>query len=141
MDKLTPEQRHKNMSHVRSTKTKPEQLVAAHLRSCGIGYRRYVTNLSGKPDFVLTKYHTIIFVNGCFWHGHEGCTRAELPKTNTDWWKNKIEQTKLRDERNYQVLRQDGWKIITVWECELGKNKEYRLNDLVRDILLQDDDG
>lgn len=139
MDTVTPEHRSWMMSRVRSKKTKPEQLVASYLRESHLGYRRYRTSLPGKPDFVLSKYRAVIFVNGCFWHGHPGCKRATIPKTNTEWWIAKFQQNKLRDERNYTLLREMGWRVFVIWECELGNDAEYKLKELVKEILLWDD--
>ena len=139
MDTVTPEQRSWNMRRIRSTKTKPEQIVASYLRECGLGYKRYNTDLPGKPDFVLSKYHTVIFVNGCFWHGHEGCKRATIPKTNTEWWVEKIQRTKARDEKAYEDLQALNWRVFVIWECELGKDAKFRLKELVKDILTSDE--
>lgn len=138
MDTVSPTKRSWNMSRIRSKRTKPEQIVASYLRDCHLGYRRYSSNLPGKPDFVLTKYHAVIFVNGCFWHGHEGCKRATIPKTNTEWWIAKIQRTKARDEKECELLRSLGWRVFVIWECELGKNAEFRLKELIKDILMED---
>lgn len=121
-DHLTPEQRHKCMSRVHSTATKPEMLVRRWLWGHGYRYRLNVTSVPGKPDIVMRKYRTAIFVNGCFWHGHEGCSRFLIPKSNSDFWRTKIEYNKARDQKNYNVLNQAGWQVIVVWECQLRKN-------------------
>ena len=139
MDTVTPEKRSWNMRRIRSTKTKPEQIVASYLRACGLGYRRYKTDLPGKPDFVLSKYHAAIFVNGCFWHGHEGCKRATIPKTNTEWWVEKIRRTKKRDEIAYNDLLALDWRVFVIWECELGKDANFRLKELIKEILMGDE--
>ena len=120
MDHLTPEKRSWNMSRIRSTKTKPEQIVASYLRENHIGYRRYFDGLPGKPDFVLTKYRAVIFVNGCFWHKHD-CPRFVWPSTNEEYWRPKIMGNVERDKRNLAELQQLGWTVLTVWECELKK--------------------
>ena len=118
-DKMTPEQRHRCMSHVRSKNTKPEMLVRRFLFSRGFRYRVNVKYLPGKPDIVLRKYHTVIFVNGCFWHGHEGCGSYSFPKSNVDFWKNKIERNRQRDQEEAMALCSMGWHVIRIWECEL----------------------
>ena len=109
------------MSRIRSHDTKPEEIVRKHLFSQGFRYRKNDSSLPGKPDIVLPKYKTVIFVNGCFWHGHEGCRYFVRPKSNADFWKEKIERNIERDSHNYQRLVERGWKIIVVWECELKK--------------------
>ena len=108
-----------NMSRVKGTDTKPEMLVRKFLHANGIRYRLHNKNLPGKPDLTLTKYHTVIFVNGCFWHGHKGCRYFVLPKTKTAWWQEKIEETIKRDSTAIQNLKELGWKPIIIWECEL----------------------
>ena len=119
MDKLTEEQRHRNMAAIHGKDTKPEMLVRKFLFSCGFRYRLNHPRLPGHPDLVLRKYRTVIFVNGCFWHGHEGCKYFRLPKTNIDFWKNKIERNKERDKKEQCQLAAMGWHCITVWECQL----------------------
>lgn len=116
---MTPEQRSRCMSHIHSKNTKPEILVRKELFRRGYRYRINVSNLPGKPDIVLPKYKTVIFVNGCFWHGHEGCKYFVLPKTNAVFWENKIRQTQQRDASAILALHNIGWKIIVIWECEL----------------------
>lgn len=118
-DIMTPEQRSRCMSHIHSKNTKPEILVRKELFRRGYRYRINVNNLPGKPDIVLPKYKTVIFVNGCFWHGHEGCKYFVLPKTNAVFWENKIRQTQQRDASAILALHNIGWKIIVIWECEL----------------------
>lgn len=118
-DIMTPEQRSRCMSHIHSKNTKPEILVRKELFRRGYRYRINVSNLPGKPDIVLPKYKTVIFVNGCFWHGHEGCKYFVLPKTNAVFWENKIRQTQQRDASAILALHNIGWKIIVIWECEL----------------------
>ena len=122
-DVLTPTQRHRCMSHIRSKATKPEILVRKWLWAHGYRYRLNVKSVPGKPDIVMRKYRTAIFVNGCFWHGHEGCKYFVLPKTNTAFWQNKIEYNRQRDKRNYDILIQNGWQVIVLWQCKLSKAK------------------
>lgn len=110
------------MSHIRSENTKPEQLVRQALWHHGFRYRLHVKGLPGKPDIVLSKYKAAIFINGCFWHGHEGCKDFVVPKSNTAFWLGKIGKNKERDVRDETALTSAGWKVITIWECELKKN-------------------
>ena len=119
MDKLTKEQRHRCMSAIKSKSTKPELLVRKFLFSRGFRYRLNHPRLPGHPDLVLRKYRTVIFVNGCFWHGHEGCKYFVLPKTNVVFWKNKIMRNQSRDIEEMRQLAAMGWHCITVWECQL----------------------
>lgn len=118
------ETRSYNMSRIKGKNTKPEILVRKHLFSKGFRYRLNVSDLPGKPDIVLKKYRTIIFVNGCFWHGHDDCKYFILPKTRPQWWKDKIQRTQIRDKLNKDILRKLGWNIITIWECQLRKDKK-----------------
>ena len=120
-DTKTPAERSENMSRIRSTNTKPEEIVRKYLFSHGFRYRKNDKRYPGKPDIVLPKYRTIIFVNGCFWHMH-GCSRSRLPRSNQEYWKPKIERNIQRDAENQQKLEADGWKVIVVWECELKKS-------------------
>lgn len=119
MDKLTEEQRHRNMAAIRGKDTKPELLVRKFLFIRGFRYRLNHPRLPGHPDIVLRKYRTVIFVNGCFWHGHENCRYFRLPKTNVDFWKNKIERNRERDKEERHRLAEMGWHCVTVWECQL----------------------
>ncbi len=112
-----------NMSRIKGKNTKPEMLVRKFLFANGFRYRLNVKTLPGKPDIVLPKYKTVIFVNGCFWHGHEECKYFVLPKTRTEWWLNKIKATKKRDHEAEIELNVLGWKVITIWECELKTDK------------------
>jgi len=111
-----------NMSQIRGKDTKPEEIVRKFLFSKGFRYRKNVAALPGKPDIVLSKYHTVIFVNGCFWHRHEGCKYFVWPKHNQEFWKEKIESNVTRDHRNHDALHQAGWNVIDIWECELKTN-------------------
>ena len=120
-DTMTPAQRHDCMSHVRSSNTKPEKVVRDALWRKGYRYRLNDRRLPGTPDLVLPKYRAVIFINGCFWHGHRGCTKYVEPKTNAGFWKEKIARNIARDELNAQRLDTLAWTVITVWECELSK--------------------
>ena len=119
MDKMTKEQRHHCMAAIRGKDTKPEITVRKFLFSRGFRYRLNHPRLPGRPDIVMRKYRTCIFVNGCFWHGHEGCRYYVLPKTNTEFWKAKIERNRTRDAEEQRRLAAMGWHCITVWECQL----------------------
>ena len=122
-DVLTPIQRHKCMSHIRGKATRPELVVRRWLWAHGYRYRLNVKSVPGKPDIVMRKYRTAIFVNGCFWHGHEGCSQFVMPKSNTEFWRDKIEGNRKRDQKNYETLIQAGWQVIVLWQCQLKKDK------------------
>ena len=111
-----------NMSQIKGKNTKPELLVRKFLFANGFRYRLHDPKLPGKPDIVLPKYKTVIFVNGCFWHGHKGCPWFVLPKTRTEWWLQKIKGTRARDKAAEVALNVIGWKVILIWECQLKKN-------------------
>lgn len=118
-DTMTPEQRSRCMAAVHSKDTKPEVLVRKFLFAKGFRFRVCDKKLPGKPDIVLPKYKTVIFIDGCFWHGHEGCKLSHLPHTRVDFWRNKINTNKLRDRRNDTDLTNAGWRVIRLWECEI----------------------
>ena len=135
MDNRSKEARSRNMSNIPSKNTKPEETVRKYLFAHGLRYRKNVSKLPGKPDIVLPKYKTVVFVNGCFWHGHEGCKYFVPPKTNTEFWYAKFKYNQERDERNYQKLRDLGWRILIVWECEIRHgDADKRLEQLVEEI-------
>lgn len=118
-DVHSKETRSYNMSRIRSKDTKPEMLVRKFLHKNGFRFRLHVKDLPGKPDIVLPKYKTVIFVHGCFWHGHEGCKYFVVPKTRTEWWVNKIEKNKSNDLRAEGKLLITGWHFINIWECDI----------------------
>lgn len=140
----TPQERHANMTAIHGKDTKPEMVVRRYLWGHGFRYRLNHPRLPGKPDIVMRKYRTCIFVNGCFWHGHEGCRYYTIPKTNTDFWVSKVRRNKERDLKVQRELAAMGWHSITIWECELKpikredtlKSLAYMLNK----IFLQDRD-
>lgn len=138
-DIKTKESRSYNMSRIAGKDTKPEELVRKYLFSKGFRYRKNVRKLPGTPDLVLPKYRTVIFVNGCFWHGHEGCKYFVWPKNNAEFWRQKIETNISRDQRNKAQLRDMGWNVLIVWECELRPPKRQatleRLESQLRQIL------
>ncbi len=112
-----------NMSRIKGKDTKPEMLVRTFLHANGYRYKLHDKTLPGKPDIVLPKYQTVIFVHGCFWHGHKNCRYFVIPKTRTQWWTDKINRNKANDEKAVKALKKDGWKIIIIWECELKIEK------------------
>lgn len=135
-DVHTPEQRSYNMSRIHSKNTKPEELVRKFLFSQGFRYRKNDAKLPGKPDIVLPKYKAVIFVNGCFWHGHEGCRYFVWPKNNAEFWKEKITGNIQRDKHNHQLLANQGWRVIEIWECQLMKSVvDNTLQNLVLQII------
>ena len=118
-DVHTKAQRSYNMSRIKGKNTKPEMLVRKFLHANGFRYKLHDKKLPGKPDIVLPKYRTVIFVHGCFWHGHKNCRYFVIPKTRTKWWTDKIDRNKVNDEKAVKALRKDGWKVINIWECGL----------------------
>ena len=134
----TPEQRHKNMAAIRAKNTKPEIIVRKYLWSHGFRYRLNHPRLPGKPDIVMRKYRICIFINGCFWHGHEGCKYFVMPKSRTDFWQAKITRNQERDKEVKKQLAKMGWHSMTIWECELKTTKrdatleslQYTLNKI-----------
>lgn len=133
-DNHSKEIRSMNMSHIRSTNSKPEEIVRKFLFSKGFRYRKNVKKLPGCPDIVLPKYKAIVFVNGCFWHKHD-CPRFVWPSSNIEYWKPKILRNVQRDSENVKLLHDAGWNVITVWECELKKKiAEERLTRLCKEI-------
>ncbi|MDO7874726.1 very short patch repair endonuclease [Hymenobacter sp. ASUV-10] len=118
-DVLTPAQRHLNMSRIRGKDTKPEMLVRQYLHGRGLRYRLHVKGLPGKPDMVFPGLRTVVFIHGCFWHQHEGCRYFVVPKTRTDFWMEKIGRNVANDKRQQEELKNQGWRVLVVWECEL----------------------
>lgn len=134
-DNHSKEVRSINMSHIRSTNSKPEERVRKYLFSKGLRYRKNVSSLPGKPDIVLKKYHTVVFVNGCFWHHHD-CGRFVWPSSNTEYWHKKIDRNVERDAENTALLTEQGWHVLTIWECQLKKDvAEDNLAHLYEEIL------
>jgi DNA mismatch endonuclease (patch repair protein) len=127
-----PETRSYNMSQIQAKDTKPEMIVRKFLHANGFRYRLHVKDLPGKPDLVLPKYNSVIFVHGCFWHAHEDCKYFTIPETRTEWWKEKLFGNKERDEKRIRELEEMGWNVILVWGCELKpQKKEERLKRLI----------
>jgi len=128
-----------NMSRIRAKDTKPEMIVRKYLFSKGFRYRLHDRKLPGKPDLVLPRFKTVIFVNGCFWHGHEGCKYFVLPKNNQEWWFSKINRNRELDQKNAGELNRIGWQVITIFECELKNGKmESTLENTIRRIRQSD---
>lgn len=138
MDKFSKEKRSDIMSHVRGKNTKPEEVVRKYLFSKGFRYRKNDVRYPGKPDIVLPKYHTVIFVNGCFWHQHPECSSATLPATNREYWEKKLQRNAERDAAQIHQLEDMGWHVIVLWECQISskEKREERLNSLVDEIRL-----
>ena len=118
VDVFTPEERSRIMGRIGGKNTKPELVVRRLLHAMGYRFRLHAANLPGKPDIVLPRFKSVIFVHGCFWHSHPGCRRATFPSTNTAFWRKKLDGTKARDAANLKALAQAGWKTLVVWECE-----------------------
>ncbi len=124
-----------NMSRIKGKDTKPEMLVRKFLHTNGYRYKLHDKKLPGKPDIVLPKYKTVIFVHGCFWHWHANCKYFVAPKTRTKWWLNKIHGNKANDEKAIKALKKDGWKVITVWECKIKPTKvEKTLTSILKKL-------
>lgn len=124
VDTLTPTQRSERMSRIRSTNTKPEVALRKALHRLGFRFRLHGRRLPGKPDIVLPRYHTAIFVHGCFWHRHKGCKTATTPKSNTQFWVDKFDRNTARDAIKKTQLESDGWNVIVVWECHLKTDEK-----------------
>ena len=127
-DTMTPEQRRRCMSAIKGKDTKPEMIVRKFLFSKGLRYRLHVRSLPGNPDIVLPKYKTVLFIDGCFWHGHEGCKYYRLPKSNVEFWESKITNNRNRDVLNEVKLMELGWRVIRVWECEIRRVQDRALS-------------
>lgn len=140
MDMFSKEKRSDIMSRIHQDNTKPEVMVRKYLFSKGFRYRKNDKRYPGKPDIVLPKYHTVIFINGCFWHQHSGCKAATIPQSNYEYWKEKLQKNVERDKKQIQILKELGWKVIIVWECELSaiQKREERLVELVKEIKTSD---
>lgn len=138
-DVLTPEQRQLNMSRIRGRDTKPEMLVRRGLHARGLRYRLHDRSLHGRPDLVFPKYHTVVFIHGCFWHAH-GCAMSKLPATRPEFWEAKLESNKARDQRALADLKASGWRVGIVWECALRGHARLRVDSVLDQIeaFLQD---
>jgi|ERR1043165_6010057 DNA mismatch endonuclease (patch repair protein) len=134
-DVHTPAQRSFNMSRIRARDTKPEKVLRSLLHRAGLRFRKHVSSLPGKPDIVLPKYKAVVLVHGCYWHRHPGCRFATTPATNTPFWTEKFAGTVERDRRAGDALRALGWRVFTIWECDLRTGAEAAVEQLVREIL------
>lgn len=135
-DVHSPSVRSYNMSRIKGRNTKPEMLVRKYLFSKGFRYRLHVKSLPGKPDIVLPKFKTVIFIHGCFWHGHQGCRYFVIPKTRTEWWIDKINGNIKNDKINREKLAIEGWRKIVLWECMLKpKTKDNTLTNLIAELI------
>ena len=135
-DLLSPQKRSWNMSRIKGKDTSIEVKVRKYLFKKGLRYRKNMRKMPGKPDIVLPKYKTVIFVHGCFWHRHKGCPDASIPKTRTEFWLDKFKANEIRDNNNMDKLKQDGWKIIVIWECQVNsKSFEDIMNDVYKQII------
>ena len=140
-DKLTPEKRSWNMSRIKGKDTKIEVEVRKYLFSKGYRFRKNDKRYPGKPDIVLPKYHVAIFVHGCFWHRHEGCKDATTPKTRTEFWLEKFDKNVKNDRIKQEKLRELGWKVIVIWECEIKKDLVKTMEWLEQEIKYHDIEG
>lgn len=136
-DNHSKEVRSMNMSHIKSTGTKPEVIVRKYLFSKGLRYRKNDKRYPGNPDIVLPKHKVCVFINGCFWHQHSGCRYAAIPKSNQEYWIPKLQRNVERDKTNIEKLTQNGWNVITVWECELKKECLSQTLDNLYGIITQ----
>ncbi len=136
-DSVSKEQRSWNMSRIRGTDTSIEVMVRKYLFSKGFRYRKNVKDLPGKPDIVLPKYKTVIFVHGCFWHRHEGCKYATSPSSNSEYWQSKFLRNTENDKKHVQELTTLGWKVITIWECEIKKSFDETMNRVIDELRSQ----
>lgn len=133
-DVHSPATRSYNMSQIKGKNTKPEMIVRKFLFSKGFRFRLHDKKLPGRPDLVLPKYKTVIFINGCFWHGHKGCRYFVVPKTRTQWWLDKICRNQANETKNFSFLKKSGWKVIRIWECDLKKKPDKILASLLQKL-------
>ena len=142
MDTLTKEQRHFVMSQIKGRDTKPELLVRSYLHKLGFRFRKNDKRLTGKPDLYFPRYYAVIFVNGCFWHGHRSCGKVRMPKSNTEYWTKKIERNRERDKEEVKSLLDQGYRVGVVWECSItGKNRAQKIQALSESVALWLEEG
>jgi DNA mismatch endonuclease (patch repair protein) len=139
-DHLSSEERSELMSRINSTETKPEQLARSLLHRAGYRFRKNVSELPGTPDVVLPKYNTVIFVHGCYWHRHDCRKGNSVPTKNREFWLEKFERNVERDAENEEALKERGWQVLTVWECELKDDPVEEVEELMKDLDSQLDD-
>ncbi len=133
-DSISTEKRSWNMSHIKGKDSSIEVKVRKHLFRLGFRYRKNAKDLPGKPDIVLPKYKTVIFINGCFWHRHVGCKNTTTPKTNIEFWESKFRKNVENDQKSYAALRESGWNVIVLWECDIEKCFDSTMDKLVTDL-------
>lgn len=133
-DRLTPEKRSWNMGRIKGKDTSIEMKVRQYLFAQGFRFRKNDRRYPGTPDIVLPKYHTVIFVHGCFWHRHDGCKYAYTPKSRTDFWQAKFDKNVENDVRNKQLLEEAGWHVIIIWECQIKKEFEETMAEVIGEI-------
>lgn len=134
-DRISPQRRSWNMSRIRGKDTKPEVMLRSLLHREGFRFKLHAAELPGKPDIVLPRYRTVIFVHGCFWHRHEGCRNSTTPKSRADFWQEKFRRTVERDRQKEETLELAGWKVLTAWECELRENPDGLVRRLSNQIV------
>ena len=137
MDTVSPEIRHRTMSHIRSKDTKPEKQIRSALFSAGIRYRICDKRYPGKPDLVFPRYYAVIFINGCFWHAHENCKYFVFPKSNKEFWEKKFQRNKERDAENIKYFQEQCWRVCIVWECAIRGKKSRLKIEKVKDQIIQ----
>lgn len=135
MDIWSKQKRSEVMSKIRGKNTKPEMILRSQLFKHGFRFRVHKKDLPGKPDIVLPKYKTVIFINGCFWHYHKDCREGRIPATNSKFWREKLQKNIAKDEKYEQLLTALGWKVLVVWECEIEKHLEKIINNLIGKII------
>jgi DNA mismatch endonuclease (patch repair protein) len=135
MDIWTKKKRSEVMSRIKSKDTKPELILRSSLFKLGFRFRVHRKDLPGKPDIVLPKYHTVIFVHGCFWHYHDNCIEGRIPSTNSLFWETKLERNIANDIKNSELLKLSNWKVIVVWECQINKHLEKTINKIIMELI------
>tara|TARA_Y100000748_G_C15493992_1_gene487536 strand:+ start:1840 stop:2250 length:411 start_codon:yes stop_codon:yes gene_type:complete len=134
MDVHDKKTRSKNMAAIKGKDTKPELAVRKYLHNKGLRYTLHNKELPGKPDLTLKRYNSVVFVNSCFWHRHKKCKKSVMPKSNTEFWRDKLEKNVARDKKNIRLLKKQGWNVLLFWECELESRK---LSNLYQSIVNQ----
>ena len=136
MDTLSPEDRHKNMSHIRSKDTKPEKMIRSALFRAGFRYRICDKRYPGRPDIIFPHYYAVVFINGCFWHAHENCRYFVFPKSNREFWQKKFEANRRRDKENLEYYQSQCWRVCLVWECAIRGKQSRQKIETVKDRII-----